>query len=153
MSDAYSKSWQGSYGEGLRGAVEKELRQIGVDGERLVSKTIKLKGAFDQGDLLKSVVSEYREKGRTQEIVFGPDAKHAIFILKGTRPHWAPIEPLKEWARRKLGDEQLGYAVQKKIARRGTEARDYLSGPFRKLRQESPERLEDTITEELNDNA
>jgi len=38
----------------------------------------------------------------------------------GTRPHWVPIEPLKLWARRKLGDESIAYAVQRKIARVGT---------------------------------
>jgi hypothetical protein len=151
MSDAFSKSWQGDYGKGLRDAVEQELRQIGIDGERLVSKAIELKGAVDQGDLKGSVVHEYEEVGGRQIVRFGPDAKHAVFVLEGTRPHWAPIEPLKEWARRKLGDADIGYAVQHKIARQGTDARDFLSGPFRKLRQETPERLEGAITDELND--
>ncbi len=38
----------------------------------------------------------------------------------GTKPHWAPIGPLKLWALRVLGDEGLAYAVRWKIKRKGT---------------------------------
>ena len=38
----------------------------------------------------------------------------------GTRPHWAPIAPLKHWAARVLGDESAAYAVRWKIKREGT---------------------------------
>ena len=40
----------------------------------------------------------------------------------GSRPFYAPIQPLKEWARRKLGDENIAYAVQAKIAKVGITA-------------------------------
>lgn len=42
------------------------------------------------------------------------------YVENGTRPHWAPIQPLKLWALRKFGDETVAYAVQRKIAQRGT---------------------------------
>jgi len=40
-----------------------------------------------------------------------PTAEHAGFIRDGTRPHWAPIAPLRAWAAVKLGDANLAYPV------------------------------------------
>lgn len=60
------------------------------------------------------------------------------YIEHGTRPHWAPIAPLKRWVEvkpllpRPLASgklpttTQLAYMVQHKIAREGTEGRDDL---------------------------
>ena len=45
---------------------------------------------------------------------------YALPVETGSRPHWAPIGPLKLWAKRILGDEAAAYAVQWAIARRGT---------------------------------
>ena len=45
---------------------------------------------------------------------------YRMFVRMGTRPHWAPIGPLKRWAAVKLGDENAAYAVQRSIAKRGT---------------------------------
>jgi hypothetical protein len=42
------------------------------------------------------------------------------YVEENTRPHWAPIRPLKRWAIRVLGDERAAYAVQRKIALMGT---------------------------------
>jgi hypothetical protein len=42
------------------------------------------------------------------------------YVEENTRPHWAPIQPLKLWAIRVLGDERAAYAVQRKIALMGT---------------------------------
>jgi len=48
-------------------------------------------------------------------------APHILPLEHGSRPHWAPIAPLRRWARVVLGDERLAYAVQWAIARRGTQ--------------------------------
>jgi hypothetical protein len=56
----------------------------------------------------------------------GPTAPYAGWVRLGTGPHWVPIEPLKEWAKWKLGNASLAYPIQKKIARFGTEGFDYL---------------------------
>ena len=48
-------------------------------------------------------------------------APHILPLEHGSRPHWAPISPLKRWARVKLGNERLAYAVQWAIARKGTQ--------------------------------
>ena len=49
-----------------------------------------------------------------------PTAHHRMFVWMGTRPHWAPIGPLKRWAAVKLNDEDAAYAVQWSIATEGT---------------------------------
>lgn len=53
----------------------------------------------------------------------GAQASYAPYVEEGTAPHWAPIGPLKLWARRVLGNERAAYAVQRAIARRGTRGR------------------------------
>ncbi len=54
------------------------------------------------------------------------DVGYGIYVHEGTRPHWAPIRPLKLWARKKFGDERIAYAVQRVIARRGTKANPFM---------------------------
>lgn len=81
------------------------------------------------GALEKSVgheVSMWR-----MQVAIKPTARHTPFVYKGTRPHWAPIAPLKAWAAVKLGDAQAGYAVQRSIKDHGTSvwaARKYGTG-------------------------
>lgn len=78
-----------------------------------VLRAVRFTGALEQ-----SVVAEFKPK--ELELRVYPKAPHAIFTRTGTRPHWAPIEPLKRWAAIKLGDEKLAYAVQRNIAKFGT---------------------------------
>jgi hypothetical protein len=42
------------------------------------------------------------------------------YVENGTFPHFPPLAPLKLWAQRKFGDERIGYAIARKIAREGT---------------------------------
>lgn len=136
--------------ETVLSAVEKEVRALGTRrGEELITKVIDHKGISDQGDLKGSVQTNVKRQGLRVEMQVGPDAPHVPYVQRGTRPHWAPIKPLKAWAKRKLGDAQLGYAVQHKIAREGTDPQDFLTGPMRMLRREAPRRLESAIMRDL----
>jgi len=51
---------------------------------------------------------------------------YAAVMEYGSRPFYAPIKPLKEWARRVLGDENAGYAVRAKIAKLGITAQPFV---------------------------
>lgn len=75
--------------------------------------------ATDTGQLLRSHVPPQREFDGS--VITGFAADYAQWVDQGTRPHWPPIQPLLGWARRTLGDEDAAYAVQRKIAERGTE--------------------------------
>jgi hypothetical protein len=55
----------------------------------------------------------------------GTSIAHALPVELGSRPHWAPIEPLEDWVRRKLGlrgeeAKQVARGVRFKIAKKGT---------------------------------
>jgi HK97 gp10 family phage protein len=56
------------------------------------------------------------------------NVKYASYVEFGTRPHWPPVDALKDWAAKKLGDESLAFVVARAISRRGTKAQPYL-GP------------------------
>ncbi|QOR55526.1 MAG: hypothetical protein UMS36scaffold28_16 [Phage 59_13] len=55
-------------------------------------------------------------------------ANYASFVEFGTRPHFPPVDALRDWAARVLGDERLAFVVARAIARRGTYAKPFL-GP------------------------
>lgn len=55
------------------------------------------------------------------------NAAYSGAVELGAAPHWVPIGPLLDWARRKLGDEGAAYAVQKKIAEQGTPAQPFMT--------------------------
>ena len=59
------------------------------------------------------------------------DAPYAIFVEKGTRPHWPPIAPILAWVQRKgfmsysasgkpQSAESIAYAIAHKISIEGT---------------------------------
>jgi hypothetical protein len=52
------------------------------------------------------------------------DAPYAGIVELGARPHWAPVQPLYEWFKYKVGLEpkeawQAAYGLQRRIAREG----------------------------------
>ena len=58
--------------------------------------------------------------------VLNSAAPYSACMEYGSRPFYAPIQPLKDWARRKIGDENIGYAVQAKIAKYGIKASPFM---------------------------
>jgi len=143
-------TFRGGYGTGLTGVVQQELLSIGLDGERYIGKVIDNKGINTEGDLKGSVTSSLDRDAGFFELEIGPSVHYAPYVQYGTRPHWAPIEPLKRWVRKKFGgDDDAAYAVQWKIAREGTDRQDYLTGPFGLLKREVPGRIESAIADHL----
>lgn len=63
----------------------------------------------------------------------GTNIHYAPHLEYGTRPHMPPLLPLREWAKRKLGNPNLAYAVARSIAKRGTQARNF----FKRAREEA----------------
>jgi hypothetical protein len=57
------------------------------------------------------------------EVFTGEQAPYAQAVEEGTAPHFPPIAPLKLWAARVLGNEQLAWAVAVAISRRGTQGK------------------------------
>jgi len=66
----------------------------------------------------------------SDKYVLTSKAEYSEAIEYGTKPFYAPIEPLKGWARRVLGDEGAAYAVRAKIAKFGITAQPFMRPAF-----------------------
>lgn len=80
------------------------------------------------GELQRSVYTNVPDPFHGEVYV---GAKHGIFVERGTRPHWPPIEPIEKWARIKLGQPGLGFVISRKIARVGTKAHKFFEPAVR----------------------
>ena len=59
---------------------------------------------------------------------------YGIHVEFGTSPHYVPIQPLKDWSKRVLGDESAAYAVRAKIAKYGTDANPFFRPAFSEVK-------------------
>jgi len=103
----------------------KLVEDIAID----FSNELKQEAPVDRGRLRQSIqITKVRDGFK----VF-PSVDYAYYIQHGTDPHHVPIEPLKVWARRKLGQESAAYAVEKKIAKKGTDANPFITRAIKNL--------------------
>jgi hypothetical protein len=126
-------------------------------------ENIKANDQIVTGQLRRATLGEVEsEDNRVLGIV--RTEKYGPYVEYGTKPHWAPIQPLLDWVQRRgLGIEyntarlgrdgkmkatrnkakteaaqrSLAYAIQRKIARYGTEAKPFMASAvdaaFKKL--------------------
>jgi hypothetical protein len=111
-------------GDRGRGAVTEGTDEALLDAARAGFAKSQELCPVDRGELLMSGVPPHEVEDGS--VVWGYDAPHAPYVEYGTVPHWAPIAPLKRWARRVLGDEGAAYAVQQKIAAEGTDPQPFI---------------------------
>lgn len=78
----------------------------------------------DTGLLRRSINLHPITEG-SKEYLLADGVFYGEYMEYGTSPHYVPIDPLKGWSRRVLGDESLAYAVRNKIAKEGTEAHPF----------------------------
>ena len=103
----------------------KLVEDIAID----FSNELKQEAPVDRGRLRQSIqITKVRDGFK----VF-PSVDYAAFVQHGTDPHKPPIEPLKVWARRKLGQESAAYAVREKIAKKGTDANPFITRAIKNL--------------------
>jgi len=69
----------------------------------------------------------------------GTNVDYAAHVEFGTRPHFPPVSALKQWAKKKLGDEGAAYAVAKKISKTGTKPQSFLRKAADERRKYLPE--------------
>ncbi len=60
------------------------------------------------------------------EAVVEANAEYASFVEWGTRPHFPPVDALKDWAAKFLGDPRLAFLIARAISRRGTVPRNFM---------------------------
>ncbi len=62
------------------------------------------------------------------EAVVEANANYASYVEFPTKPHFPPVDALRDWAAKFLGDERLAFVVARAISRRGTYAHPFM-GP------------------------
>lgn len=71
----------------------------------------------------------------------GAAQQYALAVHEGTKPHFPPVNALKRWAKKFLGDEKLAFVVARAISKRGTKATKYLERPLREEASGMGERI------------
>jgi hypothetical protein len=80
--------------------------------------THNLEKSIQAGDVIVS------DGNVTAEIIANAD--YASYVEEGTRPHFPPLEPIREWASQVLGDPGAAFPIARKIAERGTKGVHFL---------------------------
>lgn len=107
------------------------------DLARRVERRAKLIVSVDRGQLKGSIATAFVAP-RHRKV--GSGLHYAPHVEYGTKPHWPPRAPIREWVwrnRRKFGVtgggktaqaevDRITFLVQRAIARRGTKGRKYL---------------------------
>jgi hypothetical protein len=92
-------------------ATEKEHASVGVTG-----------------DLKESITYDLVPESLSASV--GPTANYAAPVEYGSKPHWAPIEPLKAWAALKGMNP---YALRWSIAQKGTLPHPYVEPTYEEV--------------------
>ncbi|NBC16712.1 MAG: hypothetical protein GVY18_05260 [Bacteroidetes bacterium] len=141
--------------ERISAAIEAELRRFGLELERAVVKYLDDNEVNVTGTLRKRVTSEVKRVADSIRLTVGVKLRYAIFVHEGTKPHWAPLDPLKRWVKKKLGIsepaqiEDVARRVQFKIAREGTEAQPFLMVPFELYRNKLASQIAEGLRREF----
>ncbi len=64
--------------------------------------------------------------GDNVEATIEVNADYASYVEWGTRPHFPPVDALKDWAAKFLGDPKLAFIVARAIAKRGTRPYNFM---------------------------
>lgn len=62
------------------------------------------------------------------EAIVEANMNYASYVESGTQPHFPPVDALRDWAAKKLGDAKLAFVVARAISRRGTMGKPFM-GP------------------------
>lgn len=91
--------------------------------------------AVDTGRLRSSIKVEDVTRETQINVRVGTDVNYAAAVEFGSKPHFPPLEPIREWCRRHNIPESAAYAIALNISRNGQAAKPYL---FPAYEQERP---------------
>ncbi len=111
----------------IENRVRKFLKQVAIDFSGELAKEMPV----DRGRLRQS-----RQVIETKDGVnVAINAKYASAVNFGTRPYTPPLEPILNWAERKLGAREIGYAVHNKIQSEGITGQHYIEDATENLKK------------------
>lgn len=143
---------------GLKGIVDEELRaatrlSIGIAKEEVAARTPTSSGNLLKGWRTRLTGQNVSLRGELYNV-----RGYVQPVEKGSRPHWPPVGALDAWVRRTLGVSgaevaRVAFLVSRKIAQRGTRARNMVRdgvraarGPMRALFLEATARIKTRLT-------
>lgn len=124
-----------SYEEFEYPELERTLNEMGRRMRDFMRAKLEENGTNASNKLSDSITYIIRKDNQDYEVLISLE-DYWKWVEKGTKPHWAPIAPLREWVlvkplipEERGGKlptvEQLAHAVQWKIAREGTKAQPF----------------------------
>ena len=84
--------------------------------------------------LLRAGIKLFPDYSGAESYLLRSSRNYSEAIEYGTKPHFVSASDLKGWAKKKLGDEKLAYAVSKSIAKKGTQAQPFMRPAFDEVR-------------------
>lgn len=126
------------FGERAELAIIDGLQESSLYLEGMIAEEIenaKPRPAVNTGALKRSIKSENTNIGAVVSV----DAPHAPYVEHGTRPHFPPIEPLKNWVRQKgIATEEnevesIAFSIARHISVHGTRPRFFMKRAVGKL--------------------
>lgn len=141
--------------EKIFAAIRRELKMIGLQIEKTAVEYLDRKNINVDGTLRDSITSKVSRQVNSILLQVGANAKYAVYVEEGTRPHWPPHDPIVRWVVKKLNihgppAQKVAYAVQYKIAHKGTKARPFLEVAFRAHRNKIAGRIARAIEKEAS---
>lgn len=121
----------------------------------LVTEDARRAAPVDTGRLRASILAEIRQSGTTTLGVVGTNVKYAAAVENGSKPHWPPKGPIRQWVQRVLKKrgkelESVTFLVQRAIAKRGTKPRKFLQGALEANRENIKTLLGNAVTRMVN---
>jgi len=105
--------------------IKEKLKKVLFRAMIDMQKIAKQKSPVDTGRLRNSIKLFPSSPGAIKYIL-AATVDYAGDVEYGTAPHFVSAKELKDWARRKLGDENVAGAVAEKIRRVGTNAQPFM---------------------------
>lgn len=94
-------------------------------GEQIANKAQE-KVPTDTKKLQKSIKLTQKATNSKLEVIVDARSLYGVFVEQGTRPHRPLVSALAGWAKRKLGDVNLAYALANSIAKKGTLSQKFM---------------------------
>lgn len=109
-------------GQAVRPKVAEALNEA---GEQVANKAQE-KVPTDTKKLQESIKLIQKATSSKLEVIVDARCLYGVFVEQSTRPHRPPVSALAGWAKRKLGDVSLAYALANSIAKKGTLSQKFM---------------------------
>ena len=108
--------------------LEEPINKLGIDMVNEIISVLESNDKIASGRLVKSISHEYQlDLDNIKLLISSED--YLTYVDKGRKPgKFAPIAPIKEWARIKGIDESAAYAINYKIFKFGIKPLNFMEG-------------------------